>query len=134
MAVKQVIVWNNALQCRLGKKMAQAGHAALGNLSRKIRDKVDDKGRVTIRLNEAELEWYRSNFRKIVLRVESEEELLTIFQKAKEAGIDAVLITDAGLTEFDGPTNTCVALGPDTDERIDAITGDSGPFGKLNTL
>jgi PTH2 family peptidyl-tRNA hydrolase len=134
MSVKQVIVWNNALQCRLGKKMAQAGHAALGNLSRKIRNKIDEKGRVTIRLNAAEIEWYKSNFRKIVLRVENEEELLTIYEKAKAAGIEAVLITDAGLTEFDGPTNTCVALGPDTDEKIDAITGDGGPLGKLKTL
>ena len=34
------------------------------------------------------------------------------------------LITDAGLTEFNGvPTKTCLALGPDYPENIDPITG-----------
>jgi PTH2 family peptidyl-tRNA hydrolase len=37
----------------------------------------------------------------------------------------AHLITDRGLTEFGGtPTRTCLAVGPDYDDRIDPVTGD----------
>lgn len=35
------------------------------------------------------------------------------------------LITDAGLTEFNGvSTRTCLAIGPDTPERLAPITDD----------
>jgi PTH2 family peptidyl-tRNA hydrolase len=34
------------------------------------------------------------------------------------------VINDSGKTEFGGvPTKTCLALGPDLAERIDALTG-----------
>jgi PTH2 family peptidyl-tRNA hydrolase len=56
--------------------------------------------------------------------VNSEEELLALYAKAMEAGIITSLITDAGLTEFNGvPTNTCIAVGPDFEDKIDSITG-----------
>jgi PTH2 family peptidyl-tRNA hydrolase len=55
--------------------------------------------------------------------VDSEAELLEIAQKAREARVIHV-ITDAGHTEFGGvPTKTCLAIGPDEDEKIGAITG-----------
>jgi PTH2 family peptidyl-tRNA hydrolase len=41
-----------------------------------------------------------------------------------EAGLEVHLITDNGKTEFHGePTRTCLAIGPDDAEKIDAITG-----------
>lgn len=76
MATKQVIVWRNDLQCRLGKKMAQSGHAALAHFSNRIRHNLDEKGNVSFKLTDTELDWYRGNFRKIVLRVESENDLM----------------------------------------------------------
>ncbi len=33
------------------------------------------------------------------------------------------LIEDAGLTVFKKPTITCLAIGPDKEEKIDEITG-----------
>ena len=57
--------------------------------------------------------------------MDSEEELLDIDRKAKEAGILSALICDAGMTEFHGqPTYTCLALEPRFAEDVDPITGD----------
>lgn len=49
---------------------------------------------------------------KIVLQVDGEAELRELHEKARIAGYDAALITDAGRTEFDQPTTTAVAIGP----------------------
>ena len=57
--------------------------------------------------------------------VKSEEELLSIFEEAKSAGLESNIITDAGRTEFDGePTKTAVSIGPNDAKAIDKITGD----------
>lgn len=91
-------------------------------LSRRLQQKgtlaLDD-------FDDAEREWIESGFAKICCRVDSEEELLAIRDAAEQAGLEVHLITDSGKTEFHGvPTNTCLAIGPDTVERIDAITAD----------
>ena len=75
-------------------------------------------------LEEAEKEWLKSSFAKVCLVVNSEQELLDIEAKAKAAGVECHVVTDSGRTEFNGvPTKTCLALGPDYDEKIDPITG-----------
>ena len=62
--------------------------------------------------------------RSVLCRVDGEEELLQIYDRALEAGLEVHLITDSGKTEFHGqPTNTCLAIGPDETDKIDAITG-----------
>ena len=68
--------------------------------------------------------WLSGRFTKVVVRVDSEAELLEVYQKAKDAGLPCSLIQDSGATEFHGvPTYTAVAIGPDEAEKIDAITG-----------
>jgi len=63
--------------------------------------------------------------RKVTVKVGSEEELLAVYEKAVQAGVMVHLITDGGLTGFGGvPTRTCLAIGPDYDDRIDPVTGD----------
>ena len=65
-----------------------------------------------------------SSFTKITVSVDSEDELIDIYNKAKDAGLTVHLITDSGLTEFHGiPTKTCLAIGPNFSEKIDPITG-----------
>ncbi|GAI83243.1 unnamed protein product [marine sediment metagenome] len=44
-------------------------------------------------------------------------------QQAKDAGLKTVTITDAGLTCIAPGTVTCIAIGPDEEEKIDAIIG-----------
>ena len=60
--------------------------------------------------------------KKIVLRVDSEKELLQYNQIAKDSGLITALITDAGKTFFKEPTRTCLAIGPDKEEKIDKLT------------
>lgn len=52
----------------------------------------------------------------------SEDELLTIFNMAEDVTLSS-LIKDLGKTEFKEPTYTAVAVGPDTNEVVDNITG-----------
>ncbi len=60
---------------------------------------------------------------KIVLKVKDEKELLLYFQQAKDAGLVTCVISDAGKTVIAPGTKTCVGIGPDTQEKIDKITG-----------
>ena len=115
---KQVIVMRNDLNMRKGKMIAQGAHASISFLTRRI------KSSGKLKVSAAEQDWLDGSFAKVCVRVDSEEELLEIFNKAKVAGLEVHLITDSGKTEFHGePTNTCLAIGPDVSSRIDKITG-----------
>lgn len=121
--IKQVIVMRtsyNGKKLRRGKEIAQACHASIAFLTKKIQNS-DNK---PIELSAEQIEWINGIFTKICLKVDTEEQLLEIEKKAKEKGLECNLITDRGLTEFKGiPTNTCLAIGPDIAEKIDEITG-----------
>ena len=122
--IKQVIVMRKDLKMRRGKEIAQGSHAAIAFLTSKIQKYLDDK-HSEFRLSKIELDWINGIFTKICFKVNSEEELLEIDRKAREAGLECHLITDAGLTEFGGvPTKTCLCIGPDESEKIDLITGE----------
>ena len=120
-SVKQVIVMRSDLKnkegekVRTGKLIAQACHSSIAFLTQIV---MGGK-----RLSEVQKLWMNESFRKICLKVNSEEELWDIRDLAEDAGIAVHLIRDAGLTEFNEPTYTCLALGPDYDEKIDKITG-----------
>jgi len=114
--VKQVIVMRNDLGMRKGKMIAQGSHASISFLTRKLQS-----GR---KMTDVEQQWVNDRFTKICVRVDSEQELIDIHNKALSHGVESHLITDAGLTEFNGvPTKTCLALGPDYANKIDTITG-----------
>jgi len=73
---------------------------------------------------DAQRAWLAGTFAKVCCRVNSEAELMEIHDKALAAGLEVHLITDSGKTEFHGePTRTCLAIGPDDADKIDAITG-----------
>jgi PTH2 family peptidyl-tRNA hydrolase len=110
--MKQIIVMRKDLNMKPGKMCAQAAHASMKATLLHMEDP-----RVK--------EWLAGKFTKIAVGVNSEEELLDVLERARAAGIIAELCTDAGLTVFDGvPTNTCIAVGPDTHENLQPITGD----------
>ena len=119
---KQVIVIRKDLNMRKGKVGAQAAHASLaaflsrGNLA---------KDGITIPLTEAQKEWLAYGTKKICVYVNSEDELLAIYNRAQASKLLCSLITDKGDTEFRGvPTKTCCAIGPGFSSEIDPITGD----------
>ncbi len=130
--VKMMIVMRRDLKMRKGKIAAQAGHAALEAALRALAAEgrlgelqMTDGGMTLVTDRETPLSaWFREGTAKVCVYVDSEEELLSIAEKAKERGIIAAVITDAGLTEFHGePTNTCLALEPLAKSRADELTG-----------
>lgn len=123
--MKQVIVMRTDLNMRKGKMIAQGAHATLGCL---IGDDISlerlaNRGSGNISMSIGVRDWLARGMKKICVRADSEEELLAIHGKAREAGVSSFLVTDAGHTEFNGPTNTCIAVGPDEDTKIDLLTG-----------
>jgi PTH2 family peptidyl-tRNA hydrolase len=88
-------------------------------------DRALDAGEsMHIKLTEAMHEWAFGIFTKVVVGVESEEELFDIYDKTKLFGLPCAIIQDVGATEFNGvPTYTALAVGPAESEKIDKITG-----------
>jgi PTH2 family peptidyl-tRNA hydrolase len=116
--VKQVIVIRKDLKIRCGKWCAQVAHASMSFLT-KNRDQYDSINPTAI-----QVEWMNDHFTKICLQVDSLEDLQQVANNAELAEIECHVITDKGATEFYGvPTVTCLALGPDYSDKIDAITG-----------
>jgi peptidyl-tRNA hydrolase, PTH2 family len=123
---KQVIVIRRDLRMRRGKEIAQGAHAATAWLAERVLQGMTRNGTVNhVELSAAERSWLQSSVRKVTVKVNSEEELMAVYQTAIEAGLVVHLVTDRGLTEFGGvPTRTCLAVGPDYDDLVDPVTGD----------
>ena len=117
---KQVIVMRKDLNMRKGKLIAQGAHASLGAILGLCKT---DGETLFLKMDDRTKPWLTGRFKKICVYVESEQDLLAIHNQAKEAGLVCSLIQDAGLTEFGGvKTYTAVAVGPDREDKIDAIT------------
>jgi PTH2 family peptidyl-tRNA hydrolase len=119
--IKQVIVMRHDLKMRRGKQIAQGSHASMSFICRRMQQ----HGSVSLNdFSEVERAWLTGSFAKVCCRANSEEELMSIHDKAVSLGLEVHLITDSGKTEFHGqPTRTCIAIGPDVAEKIDPITG-----------
>jgi PTH2 family peptidyl-tRNA hydrolase len=121
-STKQVIVIRRDLGMRRGKEIAQGSHASCSPLSELLREIISTKK--IPRIPDALKEWIEGSFAKVTLQVQTEEELLEVYQAAKSAGLPAYLITDSGKTEFDGvPTKTAISIGPEKSEKINKVTG-----------
>ena len=146
MNTKQVIVFRKDLlkgpnAIRKGKFGAQVAHASLGALLKffniykrePIRlglygdiepGQVQYEYNVIFEENTVLDDWLNGKFTKVVVSVNSDEELLELNKALDETVIPHALITDSGLTEFHGvPTNTCLGIGPYEAEEIDKFTG-----------
>ena len=107
--MKQVIVVRNDLKMSKGKMAAQVSHASVETILKANREDVN--------------KWRAQGMKKVVLKVETLKELQKIKQDAEDHGIVNALIQDAGHTELTPGTLTCVGVGPDKEEKVDAITG-----------
>lgn len=108
--MKQVIVVNQALNLPAGKMAAQVAHAAVGAFLHADRER--------------QVGWLEAGMPKVVLRCDSHDELLAICEAAEALGLPAMLVRDAGRTVVQAGTATCVGIGPDAPEKIDALTGE----------
>lgn len=122
--VKQVIAYRRDLAMRKGKIAAQVAHASMAVLLGRDQGTVD---KLVVPLHGPVAAWVHGAFAKVVLSVQTEQDLLTVHREASLRGLPTALITDSGRTEFGGvPTRTAVAVGPWVAEVIDAITGPEG--------
>jgi PTH2 family peptidyl-tRNA hydrolase len=144
MNTKQVIVVRRDLikgqnAVRRGKMMAQVAHASVASLLKLftfekittlpggILEPGQEYNRIYTQFGVDTVlsDWLLGKFTKIVVSVPGEEELLDLYQKLCNSDnlIPYALITDSGLTEFNGiPTNTCLGIGPYISEVVDKYT------------
>lgn len=130
--VKQVIVMRKDLGMRKGKIAAQASHASLGaflqyfSRSKKLLGYRHEYYIGTSFQQDSILDkWLNGKFTKICVYVESEEELMNLYEKilTEHSNMPVSLIEDAGLTEFHGQkTKTCIGIGPYWSDEIDKFT------------
>ena len=145
MNTKQVIVFRKDLlkgpnAIRKGKFGAQCAHASLGALLKLFSvykqelvrlgtfdvepGKIQYEYSLTFGKDSILDDWLNGKFTKVVVSVDSDEELVALNKALDETYIPHALITDSGLTEFHGvPTNTCLGIGPYEAEEIDKFTG-----------
>lgn len=107
--MKLVVLVRQDLKLPKGKLAAQVAHAAVEATLKSSGPKVE--------------EWRDEGQKKVVLKVKDEKELLSYQRKAKAEKLVAALITDAGKTVIAPGTRTCVGIGPDSEEKIDKVTG-----------
>lgn len=109
---KQVIVVRRDLKMSKGKTCVQVAHASVSSLeeARKLRPEWVE-------------EWLRQCQKKVILGVQSLNELLTLEKKARELELPCYLVSNAGLTELEPGTITALGIGPAPSALIDKVTG-----------
>ena len=125
---KQVVVLRKDLNMRKGKFVTQGGHGIVKVFFDRATITPNDDTKfpymMHIPITQPEYDWKEGIFKKIAYSVNSEQELFDIQSKCQKLDVPYAMIQDCGLTEFHGiPTWTCIAVGPDEDEKIDIITG-----------
>lgn len=106
---KQAIIVRRDLEWTKGKIAAHAAHAAVSAAN--LADEVIVQ------------RWQQEGAKKVVLRVNSMEDLKEIFSKAKRLRLPCVMIHDAGKTQLKKGTTTALGIGPAEEEELDRITG-----------
>eukprot|EP01112_Ceratiomyxa_fruticulosa_P005628 TRINITY_DN1636_c0_g1_i1.p1 TRINITY_DN1636_c0_g1~~TRINITY_DN1636_c0_g1_i1.p1 ORF type:complete len:168 (+),score=22.64 TRINITY_DN1636_c0_g1_i1:322-825(+) len=100
---KMVLVVRNDLKMEKGKIAAQCSHATLGAYKRAMKRKL---------LTDLDRWENHSGQAKVVLKCESEEELLSLREKVIAEKINEYLVCDAGRTQVEPNTLTVLAIGP----------------------
>jgi peptidyl-tRNA hydrolase, PTH2 family len=108
---KQVIVVRRDLRMGIGKTAAQVAHAAVLGAER------------TKQFNPAWFQrWFESGQAKVVVKVQTIEELSALRKVAETQSLIVVQVEDRGLTQIPAGTITCIGIGPAPTELIDRVT------------
>ena len=108
MEYKQVIIIREDLPMSLGKFGVQTAHAAVMGMQQA--GGIDRKS------------WIKDGKVTILLGCKDLSELTQLYYKASGADLPTFLVVDFGYTEFDGPTTTCLAIGPALKDEVDRIS------------
>ncbi|HVL87267.1 MAG TPA: peptidyl-tRNA hydrolase Pth2 [Candidatus Thermoplasmatota archaeon] len=108
-----VVVVRKDLRLGPGKLAVQVAHAAVS-----LSELNNRRGRPEYKA------WLREGQKKVVVKAENERHLFEIREAAERMGFPTVVVQDAGLTQVEPGTVTCVGIGPDRDSEMDKLTGD----------
>ncbi|MBS3782238.1 MAG: peptidyl-tRNA hydrolase Pth2 [Candidatus Thermoplasmatota archaeon] len=110
---KLMIVVRDDLNISPGKLAVQASHASVSCAveSEKEKEKYFKK-------------WMREGQKKVLVRCDDVEHMEFLKKRAKKKGLVTKLVTDAGLTEVQSGTKTCLGIGPGPNDLIDEVTGE----------
>jgi len=108
--LKQAIIIRTDLGMSKGKMAGQTAHASLSAYKKAEAQDPD-----------AASQWEEEGQKKIVLKVSSEGELLSLFEKMKRE-IPCALIRDAGHTQVEPGSITCFGAGPAEESAINKHT------------
>ena len=112
MSYTQVIVVRTDLDMKKGKIAAQCAHASIAAFIKAHESKWRGEYQ----------EWLDEGMQKIVVKVQSEKELLQLFEQVKSK-FPAALITDAGHTQIAPGSKTCIGIGPAKESELQKYTG-----------
>lgn len=91
---------------------AQVGHGVLGAYKLALKNKPDDV-----------YNWERIGQMKVVVKCESQKDLMNVYDAACKLGLPAEYIEDAGRTQIEPGTITVCAVGPSRSDLVDQVTG-----------
>ncbi|KAG9256641.1 peptidyl-tRNA hydrolase PTH2-domain-containing protein [Emericellopsis atlantica] len=113
---KLVLVVRTDLGMTKGKIAAQCSHATLACYKALARHPPKSQ--------EASIlsRWERLGQAKIAVQIKSEEEMLELRRKARNAGLTAEVIHDAGRTQIEAGSMTVLGVGPAPKSAVDQIT------------
>ncbi|XP_011180500.1 peptidyl-tRNA hydrolase 2, mitochondrial [Zeugodacus cucurbitae] len=109
---KLVLVVRGDLKMSKGKTAAQCAHAAV--LCYQQSQKDNEKKKIAEN-------WSIMGQPKIVLRANKLEEITNLQNRAKNAGVVAELVRDAGRTQLEAGTATVLGIGPDIEKNVDEL-------------
>lgn len=109
---KMALIVRSDLKISKGKIASQCSHAAV-----LCYQKALDSNKSLAK------QWSLMGQPKIVLRVDSASELENLYQKARESGMIAQIVRDAGKTQIEPGTKTAIGL-LDFNEKVDALVKD----------
>lgn len=112
MELKQVLVVRTDLGMQKGKIAAQCAHASIESFL-DAQEKSPHQAQ----------QWLDECQKKVVLKVESRQQLYAVYKKVKER-FPFALIKDAGLTQLKPGSTTVLGIGPAPEKDLDEVTGD----------
>lgn len=111
-SIKQVVVMRTDIGMGRGKMAAQAGHACVMGADRVRRTHPDWYE-----------QWCTGGQKKIALKVSGLADLHQIKIASAQDGLPYAEVSDAGHTQLEPGTITCMSIGPAPANAIDRITG-----------
>src|SRR5438445_10471023 len=106
---KQAIVFRKDLKISKGKIISQGCDALLGTFL-----EADEKIKSI---------WLKEGSKKIILTVKNLKDLTLLYKKAKKMKLPCYLVKDAGLTQVERGTVTCLGIGPEDEKKVDKVSG-----------